>query len=205
MRNAYALLGVAFIIVFGGAFVILNTAQAPTNKTEEVPTNLIKKINTTMKLSSEAFQEGSLIPAKYTCSGENINPPLSFGGLPENTKSLVLVVDDSDIPQEIKEKMGIDKFDHWTVYNIPANTVLIEAGTLAGTTGLNTRGEAQYTGPCPPSEYEPTTHRYSFRLYALPELLMFEGTPTLDVVEAAAQEIMIEKAELVGLYSKVSG
>jgi Raf kinase inhibitor-like YbhB/YbcL family protein len=146
-----------------------------------------------MKLSSGVFEEGAMIPSEYTCSGENVSPPLLFEDLPEGTQSLALVMDDSDIPDEIKTKMGIQKFNHWVIYNIPVDTLLFEEGSTLGTVGLNTRGEAMYTGPCPPTEYEPTTHRYSFRLYALPKMLTFDETPTLDEVEAGAQAIMLEK------------
>jgi Raf kinase inhibitor-like YbhB/YbcL family protein len=199
MRNAYAILGIAFIVVFGGTYLAVERAHAP-----EAPLvdNSIEEM--TMKLSSEAFVDGEMIPAQYTCDGENTNPPLRIENVPEGTESLVLIMDDPDIPQEVKDARGIEKFDHWVVYNLSPDITDIKIGTAIGSIGNNSRAEAVYTGPCPPTEYEPTTHRYIFRLYALSGQLNFITTPTLDEVEAAAQGSMIAKAELMGRYTRVT-
>ena len=200
MRHAYALLGLLFIIVFGGAYLLVNKAEAPAPKT-----SLTKENNQmTMQLTSSAFSAGEMIPTEYTCDGNNINPPLSISGVPDGTESLVLVMDDPDIPAEVKEARNIEKFNHWAVYNLAADTTEIDAGSTAGTIGNNTRGEAAYVGPCPPPEYEPTTHRYIFRLYALSGQLNFIKAPTLDEVETAAGGMMLDKAELIGLYTRVT-
>jgi len=204
MRNAYALLGVGFIIVFGGAFVLFDTTQVPADVSGEVLLDVTQEKNMGMKLHSTAFTEGGMIPAKYTCSGENIHPPLSFEGVPAGTQSLVLVMDDPDIPQEVQTMMGIEKFNHWVLYNIPADTQVVEEGSEVGSYGLNTKGESSYTGPCPPTEYQPTTHRYVFRLYALPKILEFQTMPTLNEVEDTAKKDSLGSAELIGMYSQVS-
>lgn len=69
-----------------------------------------------MKLASTAFQEGGIIPSVYTCEGKNINPPLEISGAPSNAKSLVLIMDDPDVPAFVRpERM----YDHWVVFNIP--------------------------------------------------------------------------------------
>jgi Raf kinase inhibitor-like YbhB/YbcL family protein len=203
MRNAYALLGICFIIVFGGAYVLFHqAAEAPT--TDALPTaNQETEEQTMLTLTSSAFSHNDLIPSQYTCDGENMNPPLSISGVPEGTESLVLVMDDPDIPEEIKAARGIEKFNHWAVYNLPIDTKEIPSSAIVGAAGMNSRGESTYTGPCPPTEYEPTEHRYVFRLYALSGTLNFIKTPTLDEIEAAAEGMMLEKAELIGRYSRV--
>ena len=198
MRNAYALLGLSFLLVFGGAYVLFEKGKEPAK--EELENN---EIVMSLTLTSSVFEHNKMIPPKYTCDGENTNPPLTITGIPEGTESLVLVMDDPDIPTEVKESMGIEKFNHWTVYNLPADTSAIAEGDEIGTTGLNSREGSVYTGPCPPTQYEPTTHRYIFRLYALTGSLNFIKAPTLDEVEAAAQGSAIEKAELIGLYTRV--
>ncbi len=210
MKNAYTLLGMTFLFVFGGAFVLLNQAHAPT-----VDEELLGVIENTMpmKLTSTAFEHGATIPSKYTCDGEGSNPPLSVSDVPEGTKSFVVVMDDSDLPQEIKNTMGITKFNHWVEYNIP----ITEDGELLpenyynnpeiepiGIAGKNSRGEEKYSGPCPPPQYEPKTHAYVFRVYALSKMLMFDKTPTLDEVEDRAKQHMLQNAELVGYYTRMT-
>lgn len=202
MRNAYALLGVMFVIVFVGVYVSSREAEAPAFLVSEDNQNNLNK-TMSLSLSSTAFEPDGFIPSKYSCDGVNINPPLSISGVPSGTKSFVLVMDDPDIPNEIKEQRGIEKFNHWAVYNLPPDTTEIPEGVGLGMKGVNGRGETSYTGPCPPTEFEPTTHRYIFRLYALSGSLNFDTVPTLDEIETAAQAQMIEKTELIGRYSRV--
>lgn len=151
-------------------------------------------------LTSPAFVEGGTIPSRFTCDGENVSPELHIANVPKGTAALVLVMDDPDIPGFVKEKFGIQKFDHWAVYNVPADTAVIPEGALVGTGALNTSGEAQYTGPCPPDR----EHRYIFRVYAVSSTLTFVKTPTLDEVETAAQGIMLESATLMGRYARIN-
>ncbi len=66
-----------------------------------------------LSVTSTAFENNKLIPTKYTCDGDDVNPPLTIEGTPDETKSIVLIVDDPDAP------MGT--WDHWTVWNIPPN------------------------------------------------------------------------------------
>ena len=201
MRNAYALLGVMFIIVFVGVYLSSREAQAPAFLVSDEQINQNNSMS--LNLTSSVFEPDGFIPSKYSCDGVNINPPLSIGNVPAGTKSFVLVMDDPDIPTEIKEARGIEKFNHWAVYNIPPDITEINEGFALGAGGLNGRSDDSYTGPCPPTEYEPTTHRYVFRLYALSGSLSFDSVPSLDEVEEAAQAQMLEKAELTGLYSRV--
>jgi len=45
-------------------------------------------------VSSAAFTAGEMIPVKYTCDGENINPPLGIEHIPEEAQCLALIVED---------------------------------------------------------------------------------------------------------------
>ncbi|MDO8583128.1 MAG: YbhB/YbcL family Raf kinase inhibitor-like protein [bacterium] len=137
-----------------------------------------------MKITSHAFGNNSKIPSKYTCVGENINPPLEFFDIPGNTKSLVLIMDDPDAP------MGT--FIHWVLYNIDPKEKEIKENSIPKSSiqGLNSMNKSEYAGPCPPSG----THRYFFKLYALDSIL--EQFP-----EKMGEHI-ISQAELIGLYSK---
>src|SRR3989344_5425296 len=153
-----------------------------------------------LALTSSAFVNGETIPAKYTCDGDpKLSPPLSFGGVPEGAKSLVLIMDDPDVPKELRPD-GV--FDHWVLFNIPADTTTIAEDAVVGTPGSNSRGEARYTGPCPPPQYEPREHRYIFKLYALrAPLALSTGATKREVLDALAP-LVIEEAELTGRYAR---
>ncbi len=210
MKNAYALLGVLFLVVFGGAYVLIDRSSNPEmdtmphTDTEQRTEDSLEASNTPfmLTLTSPVFENGGTIPSKYTCDGDGINPGLNIASPPAGTKSFVLLMDDPDIPDEIKNTRGIEKFDHWVLYNIPPETNVIEAGTPAGEEGLNSRGDAKYTGPCPPKEYEPTEHRYIFRLYALDTVLNFESAPALDDVKGAMEGHVLQETELIGMYER---
>jgi Raf kinase inhibitor-like YbhB/YbcL family protein len=196
MRQAFALLGIISFLTVLGVFLAFNEkAEAPS---QVVTNENMESEQTQFTITSPVFPQGGLIPSKFTCDGENISPEIRIEGVPEGTESLVLVMDDPDIPDSVKQSRGIEKFDHWAVYGIPADTAVIPEGAQIGTGALNGRGEATYTGPCPPDR----EHRYFFRVYALSGTLNFIKAPTLDELETAAQGMMLGKAELIGRYNR---
>ncbi len=152
-----------------------------------------------MKLSSPVFKEGAIIPSVYTCEGKNINPPLEISGQPSNAKSLVLIMDDPDVPASIRpERM----YDHWVVYNIPPDTHKIaEHSTPPGIQGRNTGGTNKYYGPCPPDR----EHRYFFKLYALDRMLDLHPGATKGEVEKAMHGHILAECHLMGRYEKGKG
>ncbi len=151
-----------------------------------------------MKLTSKAFEHNGEIPSHYTCEGDNMSPPLEIHDIPKNTKSLVLIMDDPDIPDFVKQKFNIQVWDHWTVFNIDPRVKVFREGLSPGIIGKNTSGESAYTGPCPPDK----RHRYFFRLYALDKLLeMREGVTKQQVLDAIKGHVIAE-AELIGTYDK---
>ena len=99
-----------------------------------------------MKLTSSAFLNNESIPCKYTCDENRLlSPPLTISDVPEGTVSLTLIMDDPDVPKELRPE-GV--FDHWVVYNIPPIiTEIPEGGPISGIIGANGRGENIYTGP----------------------------------------------------------
>jgi hypothetical protein len=144
-----------------------------------------------MKLTSTAFENNGEIPSEFTCDSDNISPPLSISEVPENAKSLALIMDDPDAPA--------GTWVHWVVWNIPPDTREIEKGTEPrGVQGKTDFGSTGYGGPCPPSG----THRYFFKLYALDtELSIPEGSTKQDLEKAMEGHIM-EKAQLMGTYKR---
>jgi Raf kinase inhibitor-like YbhB/YbcL family protein len=153
----------------------------------------------TLTIASPVFEVGGDIPSRYTCDGENFSPPISISGVPEAAHTLVLIMEDRDVPAAIKPD-GI--FDHWILFNIPAMTTDIQEGASAGIAGKNGAGQNTYIGPCPPKEYEPRTHRYFFRLYALDtELSLTEGAARADIERAMAGHVL-QEALVIGRYRK---
>lgn len=145
-----------------------------------------------MKITSSAFIHNTKIPSKYTCDGEDVNPPLEFSDVPENAKSLALIVDDPDAP------MGT--WVHWVLFNIPPDCRKIEENSIpkGAVEGINDFRKNNYGGPCPPSG----THRYFFKHYALDCVIDLKGTVTKKDLEKAMDGHIIAKAELIGLYSR---
>jgi Raf kinase inhibitor-like YbhB/YbcL family protein len=141
-------------------------------------------------VKSSAFENNQLIPVKYTCDGDDVNPPLTIEGVPEGTKSLVLIVDDPDAPSGI--------WNHWVVWNIPPGARKIEENTVPGTEGISTSRKHAYGGPCPPYG----THRYFFKVYALDAKLDLTANSTKKNVEKAMESHMLAEGELMGLYRR---
>jgi len=181
-----------FLVV---AFIYNNKKNSSTDfKTDETITNLNENIMNTLLLMSQAFGEGDHIPAKYTCDGDDINPPFVISGVPEGTQSITLIMDDPDVPKSIRED-GI--WDHWVVFNIPANTTEIKEGVEPeGIHGRGTSGNLGYHGPCPPDR----EHRYFFKLYALDVELNLEEGVSKKEVERAMEGHVIQQTTLIGLY-----
>lgn len=150
-----------------------------------------------MELTSQVFQAGAMIPAKYTCDGQDISPPLSWSDPPIGTQSFALISDDPDAP------MGT--WVHWVIWNIPVSvrtlgenvpkTASLPDGTMQGTTDFHRVG---YGGPCPPSG----THRYYFKLYALDTMLNLPSSTTKKDLERAMQGHILGQAELMGTYRR---
>lgn len=152
-------------------------------------------------LTSAAFKSGGPIPAQYTCEGPNVSPPLEWSGVPEGTRSLVLIVDDPDAPDPRAPKRT---FVHWVLHGIPPSIGSLPEGAVrtslpSGTqAGLNDFKFAGYGGPCPPTG----RHRYFFKLYALSIELPKIKNATKKQLEKAMDGRVLERAELVGTYEK---
>ena len=153
-----------------------------------------------MKITSPVFKENSPVPAQYTCDGDRfLSPPLYIKDVPEGAQSLVLIVDDPDVPAEVlPEKL----FTHWVLFDIPPETEGIPEGMSVGHQGMNTRGDAHYTGPCPPPEFDPPEHRYFFKLFALDTMLNLPPGSSREHIEEAMEGHIIERVELIGTYSR---
>ena len=145
-----------------------------------------------MQISSPAFQNNQNIPPKYTCDGDDINPPLTLAGIPSGTRSLALIVDDPDAPP--------GDWVHWLVWNIKTDTTSIAensvpVGAVEGTTDF---GRPDWGGPCPPSGI----HHYQFKLYALDTELALPSSTKKAELEQAMQGHILDQTVLIGLYQR---
>jgi Raf kinase inhibitor-like YbhB/YbcL family protein len=146
-----------------------------------------------LQISSSAFPANGPIPSKYTCDGQGTNPPLTFASIPPKTKSLVLIVDDPDVPKDL---MPTGVFDHWLIWDLPADSRGIAEGEGKG--GINGTGQAGYIGPCPPDR----EHRYFFKLFALDARLTGAKIANKADLERAMEGHVIQRAELIGRYQR---
>lgn len=154
---------------------------------------------TMMEIGSDAFAHQSAIPARYTCEGEDVSPPLRWTGIPAGTQSLVLIVDDPDAPDPAAPRMT---WVHWLLYNLPPAGGGLAEGVRSlpvGTReGVNDWKRAGYGGPCPPIG----RHRYFHKLYALDVVLPDLGRPDKAALEQAMRGHVLGQAELVGTFRK---
>lgn len=152
-----------------------------------------------MKVESKAFNEGEVIPVRHTCDGSDISPEISWSGVPEGTKSFVLIMDDPDAP--------IGTFTHWVVYDIPAGVRELPEGLPKSDRidgikqGINDFGYVGYGGPCPPKGHG--YHRYFFKVYALDlETLDLPPRATRRQVEERIKGHVLGQGSTMGRYKR---
>lgn len=144
-----------------------------------------------MKIKS-VFKSNGIIPEKYTCDGANINPPLEFSELPDETKSIALFVEGLD--DQMKTTV------HWVVWNIPPERIQVfeKLTPMISVQGVNDFGQNSYSGPCLMSKKP----QYTFKVFALNTLLNLPASSKKADVERAMQGHILDKTELVGYYSR---
>ncbi|MGH8579380.1 MAG: YbhB/YbcL family Raf kinase inhibitor-like protein [Gammaproteobacteria bacterium] len=154
-----------------------------------------------LSLTSLGFANNGAIPQQYTCDGKDVSPPLAWAGIPSETKSLALILDDPDAPDPAAPKMT---WVHWVLYNLPPTaTGLAEAvaprDLPVGTReGLNDSKHTGYGGPCPPIG----RHRYFHKLYALDVVLPDLGKPSAAALGKAMQGHILGHGQLIGTYQR---
>lgn len=144
-----------------------------------------------LNITSPAFKPDGSIPSRYTCDGVDKNPALDISAVPEEAKSLVLIVEDPDAPA--------GTWLHWLVWDIPI-THHIKENDVPGNQGRNDFGRNDYGGPCPPSG----THRYFFKVYALDDVLNLPEGCRRKEVEKAMRDHILAYGELMGVYKRIA-
>jgi Raf kinase inhibitor-like YbhB/YbcL family protein len=183
-----------FVLVF---LVFKKYSGGRVEETEDININGAIDLTEGMKIKSDVFEEGGVIPAKYTCDGANTSPPLSFAEVPEGTASLALIVEDLDVPESINPSK---EWTHWLVWDMPADTTGIsEGGTPPGEIGETSGGWLKYDGPCPPDG----EHRYFFKLFALDSGFSLDVDPaTKEDIKIAMEGHILAEAQLMGKYDR---
>lgn len=187
-------------LIFFVTFIVMFSCQSKDEEKMQTNSNQEKKekeLKMEFKVTSTAFEEGGMIPKKYTCDAEDISPPLVWKDFPEGTKSFVLICDDPDAP------MGT--WVHWVLYDILVDVKELSEGVPDDKTlengarqGTNDFGNIGYGGPCPPGG----THRYFFKLYALDSMLELEpGKTKAEVLDAMEGQLLAE-TQLMGRYTR---
>jgi Raf kinase inhibitor-like YbhB/YbcL family protein len=145
-----------------------------------------------LKISSPAFENGGEIPKKYTCDGENVNPPLRIENVRSNSKSLALVFDDIDAPR--------GSYVHWILWNIAPHVKEIKENSVPerAVQGINDFKKRNYGGPCPPGR----AHKYVFNIFALDTLLNLNPNSTKKDLEKAMEGHITSRAQLTGLFKR---
>lgn len=198
MRTAWVLQGLGFLILITAFYIVIKEEKARAPKPEEVTSSNQTPMTATQNivLRSPAFQDGQPIPSKYTCDGDNISPPLAIDMVPDTTVSLVLIMEDPDVPKNVRED---GMWNHWVMFNMPPNTARIgEGSTPQGVAGVTTRNTLTYTGPCPPDR----KHRYFFKVFALDTTLRLSAGASKEEVLEALKGHVLATGGLMGTYER---
>jgi Raf kinase inhibitor-like YbhB/YbcL family protein len=151
-------------------------------------------VATSINVTSPAFGSNAAIPARYTCSGADVSPPISWTGTPGNAESIALTVVDPDAPGK--------PFVHWVVFNMPASTTELPEGGPApdgSAPGRNDFGSNGYRGPCPPPG---APHHYHFKVYALDTKLSLRSGASESAFEDAIKGHVLGMGELIGTFRR---
>ncbi len=188
----------AIVIIIVAAFIIGTLQYTGRGVTKVISIGLVKvPLNTHRIIVKSVFNNGSQIPITYTCNGLDESMPLYINNVPNNTKSLMVIMEDLNAPNGI--------FVHWVLYDIPPNVTEIPQGVPAqyyvpgiGYQGLNDFGKVGYGGPCPPSG---PPHEYVIIILALNrEIAPGEGVSDLGLINAVGVNDIVGYGVLTGYY-----
>lgn len=157
-----------------------------------------------VEVRSPVFGHGTDIPVRFTADGEGLSPPLSWSGLPTLTRSVVLLIEDADIPLPVPLVHGL-------FYAIPpAFCELSEGGlptSLGGAespegfhAGRNGYGRTGWIPPSPPPGHGP--HHYAFQVFALDTVPVFDWPPSRGFVTRRIRDHVIGRGALFGIYER---
>lgn len=147
-----------------------------------------------IRLTSPAFADGATLPARFTCAGAGVSPPLAWSGVPAGTRELALLVEDPDAPG--------GTYVHWSVLGLDPSTRRIAAGRVppGAHQGNSSADHSAWAPPCPPRGDRP--HRYTFALYALRRRLDLPKGTKGDDVSAGIDAVAIAQGRLTARFGR---
>lgn len=177
------------ILILGIVFMVL-PELAKFRRTVNTDNYVVNTDNMFIQIAE--FKDGESIPSEYGCKGKNISLLIAINGVPEQAKSLVLIMDDPDAP--------VGRWFHWLIWNLPVDTKVIDRDNLpeSAVIGKNSSGNNSYDGPCPPYG----THHYYFKLYALNIVLDLNNEIEGLDLEKELEGHIISRAQYMGTYSR---
>jgi len=191
LRQGYSVRQMASLLVI---LCLLAMSTVDCNSGEQLP----EEAEMALPVLSPAFQDGARIPAKYTCQGQDVSPPLTWGEPLEGTQSFALIMDDPDAPGGV--------FTHWVLFNVPSDCRELPEGvpaqeqlTSGGLQGKNDFRRIGYSGPCPPPG---RPHRYRFTLYALDQPVDLKAGVSKKQVLDAMQGHILAQGQLTSTYQR---
>jgi hypothetical protein len=153
-----ALIAIIIVTIIATAILVL-TVRKSLQQQDVIPSDIasiLKSASKALVVYTTSFSNGSRIPSKYSyCDGNNVSPEIIIENVPQNAKSVILIVYDPDAPKGV--------FYHWIVYGLKGSKIHLPEGasrTPELLQGVNSYGFVGYGGPCPPPGDKP--HRYVF-------------------------------------------
>lgn len=151
-----------------------------------------------LQLKVSAFSNGGEIPKRYTCSGADRSPALTWGGVSPAARSLALILEDPDASR--------GAWTHWLIWNLPAHMTDLpealprqEVFPNGAHQGMNDFGRIGYDGPCPPPG---KPHRYIFKLHVLNTVLDLRSSAGRQDLERAMKRHVLAQADWMGKFGR---
>lgn len=198
----------AVLLVLAGTGAGLAQTPPPASPHTPGPLAAMKLRAVGMELSSPDFEDGGILPDKFTgkvnVRGEPpkaVSPALRWAGTPEGTQSFALIMYDLDV---MFDKSTMDNL-HWLAFNIPGTATSLPLGVPNvvklpdGTIQPVFRLWPGYEGPGAPA---PIYHHYIFGIWALDKKLDLPETATREDVMKAMEGHVLDKGFLVGRFHR---
>lgn len=152
-------------------------------------------------IASDAFEDGGIVPPKYSCFGANVQPGFTFSDPPDGTACYALLLHDIDVALDGRTEDGL----HWTVWNIPVGAAGMPEGTVppGAVVGKNVEDRNEYLGPGAPPGVR--YHHYVFELFALDSPLALPETAGRRELLDAMENKILGKAAYVGRFKRKPG